>query len=90
MKFGKSAFEPAYIRELQRYVPATRAENVKFGPSGIRAQILARDGKLVDDFLFEENGNSVHVLNAPSPAATASIAIGDEVARRAIDRFGLS
>ncbi len=81
--------KPAYIAEMQKYLPAVRSEDVVFGPSGIRAQVLGRDGSLVDDFLIEEDDNAVHVLNAPSPAATASIPIGREVAARTIARFGL-
>jgi L-2-hydroxyglutarate oxidase LhgO len=89
VEIWRDLVKPAYVREMQRYVPAVRSQDVVFGPSGIRAQILGRDGKLVDDFLFEEHGDAVHVLNAPSPAATASLAIGREVAARAIARFAL-
>jgi L-2-hydroxyglutarate oxidase len=53
-------------------------------PAGVRAQAVLRDGSLVDDFLIEEGPRTVHVLNAPSPAATASLPIGREVARRAL------
>jgi L-2-hydroxyglutarate oxidase LhgO len=81
--------KPAYVAEMQRYLPAVQSRDVAFGPSGIRAQVLGSDGSLVDDFLIEEDGNAVHVLNAPSPAATASIPIGREVAARTIARFGL-
>jgi L-2-hydroxyglutarate oxidase len=81
--------KPAFVAEMRRYVPAVRSRDVVFGPSGIRAQVLGRDGTLVDDFLVEDGDHAVHVLNAPSPAATASIPIGREVAARAIARFGL-
>ena len=54
--------------------------DVAFGPCGIRAQALARDGSLVDDFLLERDGATLHVLNAPSPAATASLAIARRLA----------
>jgi (S)-2-hydroxyglutarate dehydrogenase len=53
---------------------------VRPGPAGVRAQALGRDGALVDDFLMVRTGRALHVLNAPSPAATASLAIGDAVA----------
>jgi (S)-2-hydroxyglutarate dehydrogenase len=89
VELWRDLVKPAYVREMRRYVPAVRSRDVVFGPSGIRAQILGRDGTLVDDFLFEERRNAVHVLNAPSPAATASLAIGREVAARAIARFAL-
>jgi (S)-2-hydroxyglutarate dehydrogenase len=79
----------AFLRELQRYVPELRGDQITFGPSGVRAQALARDGSLVDDFDLAGSGRMLHVRNAPSPAATASLAIGRELAGRAIERFGL-
>jgi L-2-hydroxyglutarate oxidase len=81
--------KPAFVAQMRRYLPAVRSRDVVFGPSGIRAQLLGRDGALVDDFLIVEGDDAVHVLNAPSPAATASIPIGREVAARAIARFAL-
>jgi len=75
----------AYVRELQRYVPAVTAGDLTFGPSGIRAQALDRDGRLVDDFVLERTGRQLHVLNAPSPAATASLAIADHLAAQAAE-----
>ena len=80
---------PAFLAEMRRYIPAIRSRDVTFGPSGIRAQCLSRSGALVDDFLIEESDGVIHVLNAPSPAATASIVIGRHVAARAVDHFGL-
>ena len=79
----------AFLRGLQRYVPELRADDIEFGPSGIRAQSLGADGRLVDDFSLGEGEGIIHVRNAPSPAATASLAIGGMLADRAIDRFGL-
>src|SRR4029077_16384111 len=70
----------AFLRELQRYVPELRADQITFGPSGVRAQALDPDGSLVDDFRFGGTGHVLHVRNAPSPAATASLAIGREIA----------
>jgi L-2-hydroxyglutarate oxidase LhgO len=81
--------KPAFLAEMRRYVPAIRSRDVTFGPSGIRAQCLSRSGKLVDDFLIEESDGIIHVLNAPSPAATASIVIGRHIASRAVDHLGL-
>ncbi|HEY2220127.1 MAG TPA: L-2-hydroxyglutarate oxidase [Gaiellaceae bacterium] len=75
----------AYVRELQRYVPAVTAADLEFGPSGIRAQALDRQGRLVDDFVLERTGRQLHVLNAPSPAATASLAIAEHIAARAAE-----
>jgi len=73
----------AYVRELRRYLPALGEDDVEFGPSGIRAQALAPDGKLVDDIVLERRGRVLHVLNAPSPAATASLAIAEHLAGEA-------
>lgn len=72
----------AAVREMRRYLPALRDDQVTFGPCGIRAQVLDRSGQLVDDFLMETDGNVLHVLNAPSPAATASLAIARRIADR--------
>ncbi len=69
-----------YARQARRLVPAVRAEHLLPGGSGVRAQALAPDGSLVDDFVIEQVGSTVHVLNAPSPGATASLAIGRHVA----------
>jgi L-2-hydroxyglutarate oxidase LhgO len=80
----------AYARLARRYLPELSASDLAPGPSGIRAQYVARDGSLVDDFLIRERDAALHVLNAPSPAATASLAIGRVVADRAIARFGLA
>jgi (S)-2-hydroxyglutarate dehydrogenase len=79
----------AFLAELRRFVPALAGEHLEPGPSGVRAQALRRDGRLVDDFLLAGSDRVLHVLNAPSPAATASLAIGRVLAGRAIERFGL-
>jgi (S)-2-hydroxyglutarate dehydrogenase len=68
------------VREAARYVPELRPTDVRRGPAGVRAQALGRDGALLDDFLLARTGRAVHVLNAPSPAATASLAIGEMIA----------
>lgn len=73
----------AYVEWLRRYIPELQHTDVLPGPSGVRAQALARDGSLVDDFVFERAGNVLHVRNAPSPAATASLAIASYIADRA-------
>jgi L-2-hydroxyglutarate oxidase len=79
----------AFVRELRRYVPEIRSRDLRFGPSGIRAQCMSVDGKLVDDFLLEEADGVLHVLNAPSPGATASLAIGRMLAEKAAAAFAL-
>ncbi len=80
----------AYVREMQRYLPGIRGDQVEFGPSGVRAQAVAPDGSLVDDFSLGGSGRLLHVWNAPSPAATSSLAIGRMLAETAIERFGLA
>jgi L-2-hydroxyglutarate oxidase len=83
--FSKSAF----VRDLQRLIPALREEDVVRGGAGVRAQAVDPTGKLLDDFRIVEGEGMIHVLNAPSPAATASIAIGRTVAGKARENFGL-
>ena len=80
----------AYVKALQRYIPELQPEDCLPGPSGVRAQAMAIDGSLVDDFVFDGSEGIVHVRNAPSPAATSSIAIGRYIADDAEKRFGLS
>lgn len=70
----------ALVREAQRFVPELVPADFLPGPSGIRAQALARDGSLVDDFVLSQTGRCVHVRNAPSPAATSSLAIARLIA----------
>ncbi|MCA8993015.1 MAG: L-2-hydroxyglutarate oxidase [Planctomycetaceae bacterium] len=72
----------AFVRALQRLVPAIKSEDLTPAPCGIRAQALGRDGKLLDDFVFQETERIVHVGNAPSPAATAALNIGDLIVDR--------
>ena len=83
----RDVFKPAFVAELRRYVPALESRDLRFGPSGVRAQCMSSDGRLVEDFLFQEDEHVLHVLNAPSPGATASLAIGRLIADRAIMRF---
>jgi len=77
-----------FAATLQRLVPAVTAADLRPGGSGVRAMALTPEGQLVDDFAFVECGRMVHVLNAPSPAATASLAIGHHVATRVLARLG--
>ena len=79
----------AYVRELQRYIPALRNADVLPGPSGVRAQALAPDGALVDDFIITHGTNVVHVQNAPSPAATSSLMIARHIVDAASRTFAL-
>lgn len=79
----------AFARELQRYVPAVTPDQLVFGPSGVRAQALEPDGAMVDDFRTLSDTGSMHVLNAPSPAATASLAIAGHLVDEATRLFDL-
>lgn len=79
----------AFVRALQRLVPELRPEDVSRGGAGVRAQAVSPDGSLVDDFRIVDSPDAIHVLNAPSPAATASLAIGRHIATLAAERFGL-
>jgi L-2-hydroxyglutarate oxidase len=85
----RSLSKRAFVRALRELVPEIAARDLSRGGAGVRAQALDRQGALVDDFRFVEDERMIHVLNAPSPAATASIAIGEVVAERATARFGL-
>lgn len=80
-------WKPAFVRELQRYVPEIRGDQLRFGPSGVRAQAVARNGAMVDDFSLGGGGRVLHVRNAPSPAATSSLAIGRVLASTALERL---
>ena len=89
LEIWRDLVKPAYLAEMRRYIPQISSGDISFGPSGIRAQCLSRSGALVDDFLIEEGEDVIHVLNAPSPAATASLVIGRHIAERAVASFGL-
>jgi L-2-hydroxyglutarate oxidase len=78
----RSLSKSAFVRGLQRLVPEVEEEDLVPTEAGVRAQALKKDGTLVDDFLIVEGERSVHVLNAPSPAATACIPIGEAIADR--------
>ncbi len=82
----RDLFKSSFLRSCRPYLPELRGSDLTFGASGVRAQALAEDGSLVDDFLVDETARATHVQNAPSPAATASLAIGriisDGVLRR--------
>jgi L-2-hydroxyglutarate oxidase len=77
----------AAVREIQRYVPEIRHGDLERGPWGVRAQLVRPSGDLVDDFEIRGSARVLHVLNAPSPAATASLAIGAELTERVLARL---
>ncbi|MFF9607477.1 L-2-hydroxyglutarate oxidase [Streptomyces sp. NPDC014684] len=84
----RSVSKGAFLTAVRRLLPAAEESDLVRAPAGVRAQAVLRDGTLVDDFLIREGSRAVHVLNAPSPAATASLPIGREVGRRALDMLG--
>lgn len=88
-EFYRSLNKRAFVRALQRLVPEVREDDLAPGGAGVRAQAVSPDGALVDDFKITETANAIHVLNAPSPAATASLAIGKHIAALAGKSFGL-
>jgi L-2-hydroxyglutarate oxidase LhgO len=88
-EFHRSFSKPAFVRALQRLLPELRAEDLIPGGSGVRAQALRRDGTLVDDFQFAPSSRMLHVLNVPSPAATASLVIGCSIVNTAAEVLGL-
>ncbi|MFI5397813.1 MAG: L-2-hydroxyglutarate oxidase [Candidatus Binatia bacterium] len=85
----RSLSKRAFLRALQRLVPELEERDLEPGGAGVRAQAVAADGSLVDDFKISETPHAIHVLNAPSPAATASLAIGQHIADLAAKSFEL-
>jgi len=85
-----AASKRAFVAACARYVPELRVGDVEGGPAGVRAQAVGRDGALVDDFIFSEAEGTLHVRNAPSPAATSSLAIADLIADRVTESFALA
>jgi len=94
MRFGINEYRRAFskklfLKTLQRLVPSLTMDDIKPGRSGVRAMLLSEDGDTRDDFRIEYRDTSIHVLNAPSPAATASLAIGDNIREMAEKHFDL-
>ncbi len=94
MKFGINEYRRAFskklfLKTLQGLIPSLTMEDIRPGRSGVRALLLSQDGDTRDDFRIEYHGHSIHVLNAPSPAATASLAIGGQIAQKAEEHFAL-
>ena len=94
MKFGINEYRRAFskklfLKTLQGLIPSLTMDDLKPGRSGVRALLLKQDGDTRDDFKIESTEDSIHVLNAPSPAATASLAIGEQIAEMAEEKFGL-
>ncbi|MBL1281608.1 MAG: L-2-hydroxyglutarate oxidase [Fluviicola sp.] len=94
MKFGINEYRRAFskklfLKTLQRLIPSLTMDDIEPGRAGVRALLLRQDGDTRDDFRIEYHENAIHVLNAPSPAATASLAIGGYIVEKAEEKFGL-
>ncbi|PKD43895.1 L-2-hydroxyglutarate oxidase [Rhodohalobacter barkolensis] len=85
----RSYSKRGFLKKLQKLIPSIQLEDLTGSPSGVRAMALKPDGEILDDFYFETTDREVHVLNAPSPAATAGLAIGDEIVKKVKENFSL-
>ncbi len=83
----RSFSKAEFTRSLQKLVPEIRADDLETGGAGVRAQAMLPEGRLVEDFNFEEAPGILHVINAPSPAATASLAIGAKIVEKVLTRL---
>ncbi len=83
----RSVSKRAFVRALRRLIPEIQGEDLLAAPAGVRAQAVAPDGSMVDDFLILDHDRVVNVCNAPSPAATSSLNIGDTIVSRLADRI---
>ena len=82
VEYKRAFSKKLFVKELQRMMPSITMDDVQPARSGVRAQALGVEGNLIDDFKIVEKGGSIHVLNAPSPAATSCLAIADEIVSR--------
>ena len=85
----RSYSKSVFVRDLQKLIPEIRNEDLAPGGAGVRAQAVAEDGALLDDFSIRRRQQAIHVLNAPSPGATSSLAIGGHIVALAVESFGL-
>jgi L-2-hydroxyglutarate oxidase len=85
----RSLSKAAFVRALQKLLPEIRESDLVPGGAGVRAQAVSASGALVDDFIIKQSQRAIHVLNAPSPGATASLAIGQQICQMAEQSFGL-
>jgi len=86
-EYHRSYFKPAFVKALKQLVPSITEDDLIPAGAGVRAQACDKDGGLIDDFYIQESTSFIHVLNAPSPAATSSLSIGLEVAERAMKKL---
>jgi L-2-hydroxyglutarate oxidase LhgO len=87
-EFRRSLSKATFVRALQGLIPEVKDDDLVSAASGVRAQALRRDGTLVDDFQFVTSRNMLHVLNVPSPAATASLLIAQAIVNLAGNNIG--
>ena len=86
----RGAFSKTYfLKRLRTLIPSLEMDDIVASRCGIRAMALGPEGEMLDDFKIEKHGNAMHVINSPSPAATASLAYGNEIARMATEYFNL-
>ena len=88
-EYTRAFSKKLFLRQLQKLIPTLGPGDIRPGGAGIRAQAVGRDGRPIDDFVIEQGRNAIHVLNAPSPAATACLAIGESIQTLAARHFGL-
>jgi L-2-hydroxyglutarate oxidase len=86
-EYYRSLSKSAFVKSLRKLIPDIAEEDIEPGGAGVRAQALEKDGKLTDDFRIVEADRMIHVLNAPSPAATASLSIGDNISKLVLERL---
>ncbi len=89
-EYRRAFSKKLFLRTLQRLIPSLTMDDIKPGRAGVRAMLLGTDGQMVDDFRIERRGAHIHVLNAPSPAATAALAIGDWIVDIAVEELHLA
>ena len=83
----RSFSKASFVRSLQTLVPEVQAHMLEPYPAGVRAQVVYESGKLADDFIVKRSAHAVHVINAPSPAATASLALGETIGNKALEQI---
>lgn len=93
-RFGLDEYKRAFskklfLNRLQKLIPSLTMDDIRPGRAGVRAMALGVDGEMIEDFKIEYKNNAIHVLNAPSPAATASLAVGESITDMAMERFNL-
>jgi L-2-hydroxyglutarate oxidase len=86
-EYKRAFFKGQFLKQLQRPIPSLGIEDIKPSRAGVRAQSLGPNGELIEDFKIEKGVNAIHVLNAPSPAATASLSISETVSQIAAEHF---